>query len=98
MDFVSIYKNMEVTYGELEKALLSLHYTKKKGKDFYGFENKFFDSVVLVPLTAQPNEMVSRLRFDSTSRLLEAKGVIAHKDDLAKMIERERLSAQQVSA
>jgi hypothetical protein len=95
METISIYKNMEVTYGELETALLTLHYIKKRGKDFYGFENKTFDSVVLIPLTVQPEEKVSRLLFDSTSKLLEAKGVIAHKDDLAKMIECERLAAQQ---
>lgn len=95
METISIYKNMEVTYGELEKALLALYYAKKKGKDFYGFENPAFDSVVLIPLAAQPRDKVSRLLFDSTSKLLEAKGVIPHKDDLAKMIERERLSAQQ---
>lgn len=98
METISIYKNMEVTYGELETALRAFHYTKKRGKDFYGFENKTFDSVVLIPLTAQPEEKVSRLLFDSTSKLLEAKGVIFHKDDLAKMIERERLGEQQMSA
>lgn len=98
METISIYKNMEVTYGELEKALLTLQYVKKRGKNFYGFENKTFDSLVLIPLLAQPSDIVSRLLFDSTSKLLEAKGVIAHKDDLAKMIERERLSAQQMTA
>lgn len=98
METISIYKNMEVTYGELEKALLTLQYAKRRGKDFYGFENKAFDSVVLIPLAAQPDDKVSRLLFDSTSKLLEAKGVTAHKDDLAKMIERERLSAQQRAA
>lgn len=98
METISIYKNMEVTFGELETALVALHYTKKRGKDFYGFENQTFDSVVLIPLAAQPEDKVSRLLFDSTSKLLEAKGVLAHKDDLAKMIERERLSMQQMMA
>jgi hypothetical protein len=98
METISIYKNMEVTYGELEKALLTLRYVKKRGKDFYGFENKTFDSIVLIPLAAQPDDKVSRLLFDSTSKLLEAKGVIAHKDDLAKMIEHERSTAQQKAA
>lgn len=98
METISIYKNMEVTYGELEKTLLTLQYAKKRGKNFYGYENKVFDSVVLIPLSAQPGDKVSRLLFDSTSKLLEAKGVIAHKDDLAKMIERERSSSQQMTA
>ena len=98
METISIYKNMEVTFGELEKTLLMLQYVKKRGKNFYGFENKAFDSVVLIPLSAQPGDIVSRLLFDSTSKLLEAKGVIAHKDDLARMIERERSSAQQMTA
>ncbi len=92
MEYISIYKNLQVTYGELEMALLRLHYEKRPKPPFhYAFVNAQHDSVVLLPMSISADKIVPRIHFAATSDIMEGKGVIAHKDDLAKMIEQERL-------
>ena len=97
MEISVIYKNMEVTYGELANALRHLNYRNVSTDKEFVYVNSDFDSIILLPLKNE-KEAVNKARFSTISFILSQKGVINHEHDLAKMIENARLRGQQASA
>jgi hypothetical protein len=92
MEIVSIYKNMEVSYQEFEQALLNLGYDKVPNRHVTLYVNSAFDSVISISQLNTPDRMMIKGEFAAQAFLMEMKGVLAHKDDIARMIEQSRLA------
>jgi len=97
MDYTRIYKNMKITYEELDKALLHKKYKKKIVDQFLIYSNKKFDSLILLPLQKK-KAIVNSAHFASTSYIFSQKGVIKKAQDLAKWIEKYRLNKKNIAA
>ena len=97
MERLRSYKEMEPTYGELEIALKKLNYENKSTSKIFVFINEEFDSVVAIPIKGK-QEKVDKSRFAMISHNMEGLGIIKHRDDLAKMIEQNRLQEKEAAA
>lgn len=94
---LSVYKEMEVSYRELASALIRLGYRSVADGKYFRFINEEFDSVILLQLPRKSDEeKVNKANFVALSLNMEWKGVIEDMDDLAKMIERDRETAQAI--
>ena len=91
MEGRKVYKEMNITYGELAQALTQLGYKNESDSEHFRYVNKKYDSVVL--LRANP---VKRILFKAIvsgfSYQLYMQGVIEDYDDLAKLVEKNRLA------
>jgi hypothetical protein len=92
MGTIGIYKNMEVTYKEFEHALLGLGYRKERKKNATFYINDVHDSIISISPLNTPDKTMIKGEFAAQAYLMEMKGVLADKDDIAKMIEQERLA------
>ena len=93
MEIVGIYKNMEVTYKEFENALFRLGYHKVSKKEAILYINEVYDSMISINPLNMPDRVMLRGAFSAQAYLMEMKGVLEHRDDIAKMIEQDRLNA-----
>jgi hypothetical protein len=91
MTTISIYKNLEVTYKEFEDALLSLGYRQVRKKDARFYIHDAHDSIIKISHLNTPNRTMILGAFAAEAYLMEMKGVLNDKDDIAKMIEQTRL-------
>ena len=89
MEYTKVYKNMEITYEEFDKALRSKKYAKKIVENKLIYSNKKFDSIILLPLKEE-KDLVDSAHFASISYILSQKGVFKKEQDLAKWIEKYR--------
>ena len=94
MEIVGIYKNLIVTYQEFEQALLKLGYHKVQKKEVTHYVNDEFDSIVSISKLNTPDRKMILGEFAANAYLMEMKGVLENRDDIAKMIEQDRLDAQ----
>ena len=94
MEIVGIYKNLVVTYQEFEQALLKLGYHKVQKKEATHYVNDEFDSIVYISNLNTPDRKMILGEFAANAYLMEMKGVLENRDDIAKMIEQDRLDAQ----
>jgi predicted urease superfamily metal-dependent hydrolase len=92
MEVVRIYKDMEVSYQEFENALLQLGYHKVIKHHARLYVNELYDSVISLSHLNTPDRMMIRGAFSSQAYLMEMKGVLENRDDIAKMIEQDRLA------
>ena len=92
MQTISIYKNLEITYQEFETALFQLGYRKVSKKNATHYILDSHDSIISVSHLNTPDKKMNKGEFAAQSFLMEMKGVLKEKDDIAKMIEQERLS------
>ena len=92
MGTIGIYKNMEVSYKEFEHALLSLGYRKERKKNARLYINDVHNSIISISPLNTPDRIMIKGEFAAQAYLMEMKGVLADKDDIAKMIEQERLA------
>ena len=86
MNMLSIYKNTDVTNGEMLEALTKLGYIEVAGdpRD-YRMENKAADSFVVMPRRPLDENIIKA--FTATfSNLLYMQGVTENFDDLVKMV------------
>jgi hypothetical protein len=86
MNILSIYKNTDVTNGEMLEALKKLGYVEVAGdpRD-YRMENKAADSHVIMPRRPLDENIVKA--FTATfSNLLFMQGITEDFDDLVKMV------------
>jgi hypothetical protein len=97
MEIVSIYKDLEVTYQEFEQALNNLGYHVVTQRNQRLYINKLYDSVIVLSNLNTPDRFMIKGEFAAQAYLMEKKGVIEHKDDVAKMIEEERLKTKQIA-
>ena len=94
METIGIYKNMEVTYKEFEHALLSLGYRKVLKKNTRIYINDVHDSTISISHLNTLDKRMIKGEFAAQAFLMEMKGVLNDKDDIAKMIEQQRLEPQ----
>ena len=95
MEKVGIYKDMEITYQEFVQALYRLGYHKVPKKDRVLYVNDEYDSVIALNPLNTPDRKMLKGSFAAEAYLMEMQGVIEHRDDIAKMIEQDRLDALQ---
>ena len=93
MERIGIYKDLKVSYGEFTQALLRLGYRKIPKDDATFYVNDEYDSVIRIGHRSTPDKMMILAIFTSEAYLMEMKGVLTHRDDIAKMIEQDRLDA-----
>ena len=93
MERVRIYKDMEVTYQEFFQALYRLGYRKVSEKNSLLYVNDAHGSVISINPLNTPDRKMLRGSFAAEAYLMEMQGVIEHRDDIAKMIEQDRLDA-----
>lgn len=91
---MSIYKDMEVSYQEFEQALMNLGYHKVSKKDNTLYINRAYDSVISISHLNTPDRIMNKGEFAAQAFLMEMKGVLGDKDDIAKMIEQNRFDAK----
>ena len=93
MERVRIYKDMEVTYQEFFQALYRLGYRKVPKKEAILYVNDEYDSIISINPLNTPERKMLRGSLAAEAYLMEMQGVLAHRDDIAKMIEQDRLDA-----
>ena len=93
MEVVRIYKDMEITYHEFVQALYRLGYHKVPQKEAILYVNDAYGSIISLNPLNTPNRKMLRGSFAAEAYLMEMQGVLEHRDDIAKMIEQERLKA-----
>ena len=93
MERVGIYKDLKVSYGEFTAALLRLGYRKVPQEDAIFYVNDEYGSVIRIGHRNTPDKMMMLALFAGEAYSMEMMGVIEHRDDIAKMIEQDRLDA-----
>ena len=87
-----VYKEMAITYGELAQALTQLGYKNESDADHFRYVNKKHDSVI--SLRANPsNRTLFRAIISGFAYQLSMQGVIEEDDDLAKLVEKNRMAS-----
>ena len=93
MERVGIYKDLKVSYGEFTAALLRLGYRKVPKEEAIFYVNDEHGSVIRLSHRSTPDKMMMLALFAGEAYSMEMMGVIEHRDDIAKMIEQDRLDA-----
>ena len=93
MEIVRIYKDMEITYHEFFQALYRLGYRKVSQKNAILYVNDEHGSIISINPLNTPDRKMLRGSFAAEAYLMEMQGVLEHRDDIAKMIEQDRLDA-----
>jgi hypothetical protein len=91
MGRIGIYKDMIVSYQEFENALLRLGYHIIMKPHARLYVNEEYDSVITVSHRNTLDKMMMRGILTAEAYLMEMKGVLENMDDIAKMIEQDRL-------
>jgi hypothetical protein len=92
MEYTHVYKEIAPTYQEVAEALTQLGYKEETNSTFFLFVNEKHQSEVKLPY--QPYETpFMKANLAGFSYLLYMQGVIKDQDKLAKMIEKNRLTA-----
>jgi hypothetical protein len=89
-----VYKEMEVTYGEIAQALKQLGYQDESTAQNFRFINEAYKSEFLLPARPLESKFV-KANTVSFSNLLFMQGVVKNPDKLVKIIEKNRLVAAQ---
>ena len=93
MEMLRIYKDMEITYQEFDRALLRLGYHRVSDKKGIRYINEVYGSTIPInPLNTFDRKMIKGT-FAAHASSMEMMGVLEHRDDIAKMIEQDRLDA-----
>lgn len=88
-DYVRVYKEMTVTFGEFFEALKQLGFKDKSTETHFWFVKKKDNGVIRFPIRAKDAPML-KADLHGYSYTLFLRGDIENPDDLAKMIERNR--------
>ncbi|MFN0033792.1 MAG: hypothetical protein ACKVUS_01915 [Saprospiraceae bacterium] len=92
MIFFRIYKEIEVSYREFATLLRKLGFRDESVGDRFRFVSDAHNSIVLLHKPSSQDDKVLKGDFAGYSYALSEQGVINEPDDLAKMIEAERLA------
>ena len=93
-----VFKNLNTTYGEFEKALLLLNFNKVKSDGFFRWENPQTGTILRTPIHLKPKDKLFFVDVLGTADLLEIHGVLANKFDFAEMIKQARIAASKAVA
>jgi hypothetical protein len=91
MGRIGIYKDMVVSYQEFETALFRLGYHKVLKPRARLYINEAYDSIISISNRNTLDKMMIVGEFSAQAYLMEMKGVLESMDDIAKMIEQDRL-------
>jgi hypothetical protein len=94
MERFRIYKDLEVSYREVEDALIQLGFRNASDTKRFYFVNDKFNAIFLMPFKPSTNTVL-KAHFAANSYGLWATGVIKDIHDFAKLIEKNRLASQQ---
>ena len=86
-----VYKEMSITYGELAQALAQLGYKNESDGTHFRYVNKKYDSVILLRANSA-NRVLFKAIISGFSYQLSMQGVIEEEDDLAKLVEQNRIA------
>ncbi len=92
MEGRKVYKEMAITYGELAQALTQLGYKNESDVDYFRYVNKKHDSVILLRANSS-NRTLFKAIISGFAYQLSMQGVIEEEDDLAKLVERNRMAS-----
>lgn len=90
MQKIRVYNEIQPTYTEFALVLQQLSYQNQTNDKFFCWEHRGHRSIVKLPLRPV-TALVVKANVASYSYLLYMQGVLNHIDDLAKMIEKNRL-------
>jgi hypothetical protein len=97
MQYTKVYKEISPSYQEVAEALKQLGFREETNSEFFLFVNDKHKSEVKLP--ARPYDApFLKANLAGFSYLLFMQGVIKDSDDLAKLIEKNRLKANKISA
>ena len=89
MEYATLYNDISATYGEVAKALMQLGYQNVSTPELFHVVYERENSEIKLP--ARPLETpFSKANLIGYSYILHMQGVIKHRDDLAKRIEKNR--------
>ena len=86
-----VYKEMTITYGELAQALTQLGFKNESNNEHFRYVNEAYDAVILLRANP-PNRTLFKAIISGFSYQLYMQGVIEDCDDLAKLVEKNRLT------
>ena len=89
MEYATLYNDISATYGEVAKALMQLGYQDVSTSDRLHFVNEKKDSELKFPVRPLETPFF-KADLIGYSYILYMQGVIKHRDDLAKRIEKNR--------
>jgi hypothetical protein len=92
MQYTHVYKEITPTYQEVAQALMQLGYKEETNSMFFLFVNEEHQSEVKLPYQSYETPFM-KANLAGFSYLLYMQGVIKNQDKLAKMIEKNRLTA-----
>jgi hypothetical protein len=93
MEKLRMYKEMDVTYGELDLALNFYGFKKSLSTEFVHYEHKGSGARIRVSLKMDSNDKVNKGWLVGYTYNMECMGALEHRDDLAKLIEQKRLES-----
>jgi hypothetical protein len=97
MEGIKMYKEMDITIKELEAALFKLGFVKKIKEDVVSYSHES-GSKILLPAVYKPNRILNKGWFIGNADNMAGMGVMEHRDDLAKLVEKMRLEAMATTA
>jgi hypothetical protein len=86
-----VYKEMSITYGELAQALTQLGYKNESNANHFRYVNKKHDSVISLRANSA-NRILFKAIVSGFAYQLSMQGVIEEEDDLAKLVEKNRMT------
>ena len=86
-----VYKEIDVTYGEVAEALGQLGFIDKSTQDYFLLVNESTKSEVRLPYRPK-DALFPKINSLGFSNILFMQGIIKHPDNLIKMIEKNRLT------
>jgi hypothetical protein len=91
MQYLHVYKEIIANYGEVAEALKKLGFKDVSTSKHFRLVNAVHNSEVKLP--ARPNDTIfSKVNLAGYSYQLYMQGVIEEYDDLAKLVEKNRLT------
>ena len=93
MEQINLYHNISATYGEVVAALMKLGFQDASTSEYFFFVNEKYNSEIKLPLKPLETPFF-KADLLGYSYILYMQGIIKHTDDLAKKIEKNRLSTK----
>ncbi len=94
MRYLHVYKEMTATYSEIAEALKKLGFKDLSTDKHFRYINTVYNSEVKLPFRPL-NTVFSKANLAGYSYQLYMQGVIEEQDDLAKLIEKNRLTSNE---
>ncbi len=91
MEYISPYNDISATYGEVAMALKKIGFQDVSTSEYFCFVYEKYKAEIKLPARSLET-LFSKPNMVGYSYILYMQGVIKHRDDLAKRIEKNRLT------